>query len=83
MDEVSGIILACAMCAMAHTFHKRRTEIWSVRRDGTWFSRMAHVIYHVRHFLEVVLKKEENLHGSECNLNCYVMDLYNSVYFLK
>ena len=28
--------------AMAHTFHIRRTEIWCVRRDGAWFSRIAH-----------------------------------------
>ena len=40
--QLAGIILACAMCAMAHTFQMRRTEIWSVRRDGAQFSKMVH-----------------------------------------
>ena len=39
---ITGIILACAMCAMAHTFHIRRTTILTVRRNGARFSRKAH-----------------------------------------
>ena len=42
VGRVSGIILACAMCAMAHTFHIRRRKIKTVRRNGARFSRMAH-----------------------------------------
>ena len=36
---ITGIILACAM---AHTFHIRRTENWYVRRNGTRFSRITY-----------------------------------------
>ena len=41
-NAFTGIILACAMCAMAHTFHIRRIEILTVRRNGARFSRTAH-----------------------------------------
>ena len=33
----SGIILACAMCAMAHRFLKWRTEIFAMRHNGAHF----------------------------------------------
>ena len=42
MNRYSGIILAYAMCAMAHTFSIQRTEILAVRRKGARFPRMAH-----------------------------------------
>ena len=42
MNQTAGIILACAMCAMAHCYYIWRTEIWPVRHDGARFSRMAH-----------------------------------------
>ena len=39
---VSGIILACAMCAMAHRFLKWRIEVFSMRRNFAQIFVTAH-----------------------------------------
>ena len=38
----AGIILACAMCAMAHRFLKWRIEIFSMRHNGAQIFVTAH-----------------------------------------
>ena len=44
LDKYSnaGIILACAMCAMAHRFLKWRIEIFTMRHNGAYFFATAH-----------------------------------------
>ena len=39
----SGIILACAMCAMAHRFLKWRIEIFAMRHNGAHIFVTAHL----------------------------------------
>ena len=80
---ITRIILACAMCAMAHTFRIQRKEMLTVRRDGARFSRIAHENFACAPFPRtcIIHLCKRKLKRSELNI-LYNYNPYSSLNFL-